>query len=86
MYYTHSISRSVPAFYVLVVGAAGLITIDREFGYSERAARFAITASELSRMLNDFRVKWALAQSRGGKRDELLELVRNFQSQVETVV
>jgi len=69
-------------FYVCLAAGAACLTIDRVLALAERAKRYSLVASELNRVVNSFNLNSAAVTT----RSQLLPLIRELQSEVESIV
>jgi len=72
--------------------AAGLLGLDKGFGFSSGWARYVLTATNIRKSLEDFRLDWAALRAKAGsplteeKVAPLLERAKQFRSEVESLV
>jgi hypothetical protein len=72
--------------------AAALIGLDKTFGYSSGWARYVLTATNIRKSLEDFRLDWAELMAKAGNPPTaeqvapLIERAKQFRSEVEGLV
>lgn len=72
--------------------AAGLLGLDKGFGFSSGWARYVLTATNIRKSLEDFRLDWAALRNKAGTPPTavtvapLIERAKQFRSEVEGLV
>lgn len=72
--------------------AAGLLGLDKGFGFSSGWARYVLTATNIRKSLEDFRLDWAVLRNKAGTPPTarsvvpLIERAKQFRSEVEGLV
>lgn len=72
--------------------AAGLLGLDKAFGFSSGWARYVLTATNIRKCLEDFRLDWAALRNKAGTPPTavsvipLIERAKQFRSEVEGLV
>jgi hypothetical protein len=88
---THTLANGLWASLLLGVAAA-LLGLDKAFGYSSGWARYVLTATNIRKALEEFRLDWAELVARAGPSPTpeqvtpLIERARRFRVDVETLV
>ena len=78
---------------LLLGGAAALLGLDKTFGYSSGWARYVLTATNIRKSLEDFRLEWADLMAKADNSlttaeqvAPLIERAKQFRSEVEGLV
>lgn len=72
--------------------AAGLLGLDKGFGFSSGWARYVLTATNIRKSVEDFRLDWAVLRNKAGTPlttesvAPLIERAKQFRSEVESLV
>lgn len=72
--------------------AAALVGLDKGFGFSSGWARYVLTATNIRKALEEFRLDWTALRAKAGdpltadKAAPLIERARQFRSDIETLV
>ena len=80
---------SGPVASLLVGLAAGLIGLDRAFGYSSGWTRYVLTATSMTKLLQEFRVDWIATSAASAslppidQQVKLIQLAKSFVSAVQ---